>query len=49
MITLDSDQGALPEGTVSSQEWKHLAVTGVIWLVLPLAVGLRLVVRAEVA
>jgi ABC-2 type transport system permease protein len=42
------DQGALLAGTVSSQEWTHLAVTGLIWLVVPLALGLRLVVRAEV-
>jgi hypothetical protein len=41
-------QGALLEGTVSSQEWTYLAVTGLAWMVIPLAVGLRLVVRAEV-
>jgi len=47
-VDFNFDQGALLEGTVSSQEWTHLAVTGLIWLVLPLALGLRLVVRAEV-
>jgi ABC-2 type transport system permease protein len=47
-VDFNFDQGALLEGTVSSQEWTHLAVTGLIWLGLPLAVGLRLVVRAEV-
>ncbi len=47
-VDFDFATGALLEGTVSSQEWTQLAVTGLIWLVVPLAVGLRLVVRAEV-
>jgi ABC-type transport system involved in multi-copper enzyme maturation permease subunit len=47
-VDFNFDQGALLEGTVSAQEWTHLAITGLIWLVVPLAVGLRLVVRAEV-
>ncbi len=47
-VDFDFAQGALIDGAVSSQEWSHLAVTGLIWLVVPLAVGLRLVVRAEV-
>ena len=40
----------MPSSTVlvSRQQWTQLAVTGVIWLVVPLAVGLRVVVRAEV-
>ena len=36
------------DGSVTGQQWTQLAVTGVIWLVVPLAVGLRAVVRAEV-
>jgi ABC-2 type transport system permease protein len=36
------------DGVVCSQQWTQLAVTGVIWLVVPLAVGLRAVVRIEV-
>jgi len=40
--------GALLEGPLSSQQWAHLAATGLVWLVVPLAVGLRLVVRAEI-
>ena len=47
-VDFDFAQGALIDGAVGSQEWSHLAVTGLIWLVVPLAVGLRLVVRAEV-
>jgi hypothetical protein len=47
-VDFDFATGALLEGGLSSQQWAQLAVTGVIWLVVPLAVGLRLVVRAEV-
>jgi ABC-2 type transport system permease protein len=38
----------LKDGTVSAQQWAHLAVTSVIWLLIPLAIGLALVPRAEV-
>ena len=41
-------QGTLIDGSVTTQQWEHLAVTGVIWLVIPLSIGLGLVVRAEV-
>ena len=47
-VDFDFATGALLDGSVSAQQWVHLAVTGLIWLVVPLAVGLRLVVRAEV-
>jgi len=47
-VDFDFAQGALMEGVVSGQQWAQLAVTGVIWLAVPLAVGLRAVVRAEV-
>ncbi len=47
-VDFDFAQGALLEGSLSSQQGTHLAVTGLVWLVIPLAVGLRLVVRAEV-
>jgi ABC-2 type transport system permease protein len=40
--------GTLIDGTVSAQQWAHLGVTGVIWLLLPLTIGLAIVVRAEV-
>jgi ABC-2 type transport system permease protein len=33
---------------LSGQEWAHIAVTGVTWLLLPMLVGLRLVMRSEV-
>jgi ABC-2 type transport system permease protein len=47
-VDFDFATGALLEGPLSSQQWAHLAATGMVWLVVPLAVGLRLVVRAEV-
>ena len=47
-MDFDNAQAALIEGAVSAQQWTHLAVTGTIWLVVPLMVGLGLVVRAEV-
>ena len=47
-VDFDFAQGALMDGVVSGRQWTQLAVTGVIWLVVPLAVGLRAVVRAEV-
>lgn len=47
-VDFDHAQGALIEGTVTAQQWAHLAVTGTIWLVVPLTVGLGLVMRAEV-
>jgi ABC-2 type transport system permease protein len=36
------------DGTVSGEEWAQLAVSGVIWLVIPLAIGFWRVLRAEV-
>jgi ABC-2 type transport system permease protein len=47
-VDFDFATGALLDGPLSSLQWLHLAVTGLVWLVVPLAVGLRLVVRAEV-
>jgi ABC-2 type transport system permease protein len=36
------------EESLSATEWAHVGVTGVTWLVIPLLVGLRLVMRSEV-
>ena len=41
-------QGALFEGAPSAAEWAHLGVTGLFWLVIPLAIGVKLVLRSEV-
>src|SRR4029079_10531206 len=36
------------DGALTSEEGAHLGVSGLVWLVLPMAVGLWLVLRAEV-
>ncbi|HEY0542229.1 MAG TPA: hypothetical protein VGD53_27965 [Actinoallomurus sp.] len=36
------------EGALTGEQWANIGVTGVIWLVVPLAVGLGFVMRAEV-
>ena len=41
-------QGPLYDGQMNGTEWAQLAVSGSIWLLLPLAVGLFLVRRSEV-
>jgi ABC-2 type transport system permease protein len=41
-------QRPLFDGTVSSQQWQHLATAGGLWFILPMAVGLIVVRRAEV-
>jgi ABC-2 type transport system permease protein len=38
----------LYDNTLSGQMWAQLGVTALIWLVLPLAIGLRTLMRAEV-
>lgn len=40
--------GTLIDGTVTSEQWAHLATSATLWLAIPLAVGLGLVMRAEV-
>ena len=41
-------QGALYDGDLTASEWAHLGISGLIWLVVPLAVGLVMVMRSEV-
>jgi hypothetical protein len=36
------------EGTLTAEQWANVAVTTVVWLVLPALLGLRLVMRSEV-
>ena len=36
------------DGALTSTEWAHLGVSGFIWLVAPLTVGVWLVLRSEV-
>ena len=41
-------QGQLFNGSMSGEQWAHLGVASAIWLVLPLALGLTMVMRSEV-
>jgi hypothetical protein len=47
-VDFDHAQKALLDGALTASQWAHLAVTGLLWLVVPLVVGLALVRRAEV-
>jgi ABC-2 type transport system permease protein len=47
-IDFNTDQNSLIDGTIHGQDWLHLLVSGLIWLALPLAVGVWRIVRAEV-
>jgi ABC-2 type transport system permease protein len=41
-------QSALMQGGLTGDQWQHLVVTSVVWLVVPLVVGVVRVLRAEV-
>jgi ABC-2 type transport system permease protein len=41
-------QSALFNGSLTGEQWANLGVTSAIWLLAPLAIGLRLVLRSEV-
>jgi hypothetical protein len=47
-IDVNYAQSALFDGSPNASEWAHLAVTGVIWLVVPLSIGLNRLMRSEV-
>ena len=47
-VDFDHAQGALFDRALTAQQWAHLGVTGMIWLAIPLTVGLRSVMKAEV-
>lgn len=38
----------LYDGDLTGRDWAHLAVTGTVWLLIPLAIGARTVLRSEV-
>ena len=42
------NQNALLDGAFTQQQWARLTVTTVVWLLLPLAIGVRNLLRAEV-
>jgi hypothetical protein len=41
-------QGPLVDATMTGKDWAYFAVSGLIWLVVPLGVGAWRVLRAEV-
>ena len=41
-------QGELYDGGLTSEQWAQLGTSGLIWLIVPLAVGLVMVMRSEV-
>ena len=47
-IDFSAAQTPLIEASVSGREWAYLAVSGLIWLGIPLVVGITRVLRAEV-
>ena len=47
-VDFNYTQGTLFEGSLTGEQWANLGVSGVFWLVIPLAVGLVLIRRSEV-
>lgn len=47
-IDFGAAQGPLMEGGITGEQWAQLAVSSLLWFFLPLALGLRRVLRAEV-
>ena len=47
-IDFQSAQNPLYDMSLNTSEWGHLIVSGFIWLVVPLAIGMWRVLRAEV-
>jgi ABC-2 type transport system permease protein len=47
-LDFQSAQNELYDMPLSGSQWAHLAVSGILWLVLPLAIGLWRIRRAEV-
>lgn len=47
-VDLNYNQTALPSGGFSTDQWTQLAVTTTVWLLLPMLVGVRNLMRAEV-
>ncbi len=47
-LDFQSASGELYEMPLTGDQWAHLAVSGFIWLVVPLVIGLWRILRAEV-
>ncbi len=47
-VDFNFTQGLLFEGNLTTEQWSQLAVSGTLWLLVPLAVGLLMLRRSEV-
>jgi hypothetical protein len=47
-IDFNNDQSSLIDATITGKDWAQLAVSGIIWLVVPMAIGIWRIRRAEV-
>ena len=47
-VDLNYAQSALFEGSLTGEQWAHIAVTATAWILLPALLGLRLAMRSEV-
>ena len=47
-LDINYASSALYNGSMTGEQWAQLGVTTLVWLWIPLAIGLRAVLRAEV-
>ncbi|MBB6628154.1 ABC transporter permease subunit [Nocardioides sp. KIGAM211] len=47
-VDFNFTQTALFDGSLTGEQWAHLGVTGVLWLLAPLTVGVWMLLRSEV-
>jgi hypothetical protein len=47
-VDVNFAQAALFDGSLTGEQWANVGVTGLTWLVIPLAIGLRIVLRSEI-
>lgn len=47
-VDFNFTQSTLFDGGLTGEQWLQLGITGLVWLVVPLAVGVRMVLRSEV-
>ncbi len=48
LVRISRTTSPVYEQALTGEQWAHIAVTGVSWLLIPLAIGLGVVMRAEV-
>ncbi len=47
-VDLNAAEAVLFDGTITGDQWTHLAVTATFWIVLPALIGLVVVRKSEV-